>query len=96
MTTKRDILQPLEGLPTAALEQVKDFIIFLKATKGRRQPPLTGKALAKRQAVIIRKWADANLGPGFSGKEHDAVECLAEDEKLSEGNLPCRYYIKKK
>lgn len=27
MTTEREILQALEGLPTSALEQIKDFIL---------------------------------------------------------------------
>jgi len=55
MTTKPDILQALEGLPTAALEQVKDFIIFLKKTKGSRHPLLKEKALAKKQKEAIKK-----------------------------------------
>lgn len=32
MTTERDILQALRGLPTSALEQVRGFIILLKET----------------------------------------------------------------
>ncbi len=73
MTTERDILQALEGLPTPVLEQVKDFIIFLKETKGSRRPLLKQKALAKKQIEAVKKWAGANLGPGFSGREHDAI-----------------------
>lgn len=71
--TEQDILQALEGLPPAALEQVKDFILFLKATKGSRCSPLKEKVLAKKQVEAIKKWAGMNLGPGFSGKEHDAI-----------------------
>jgi hypothetical protein len=70
---QRDIIEALEGLPPATLEQVKDFILFLKAGKGRRQPPLAGKELAKRQVAAIKRWAGKDLGPGFSGKEHDAI-----------------------
>lgn len=73
MTTERDILQALEGLPTSALEQVKDFIIFLKETKGSQRPRPKQKAIAKKQIAAIKKWAGANLGPGFSGREHDAI-----------------------
>ncbi len=73
MTTERDILQALEGLPTAALEQVKDFILFLKETKGSQRPPLTEKAIAKKQIAAIKKWAGTNLGSGFSSREHDAI-----------------------
>ena len=72
MTTEQDILEALAGLPPAALEQVKDFILFLKAGKGRRRPPLAGKELAKRQVAAIKRWAGKDLGPGLSGKEHDA------------------------
>jgi hypothetical protein len=73
MTTKCDILQALEGLPTSVLEQVKDFIIFLKETKGTQRPLLKEKALAKQQREAIKKWAGANLGSGFAGQEHDAI-----------------------
>jgi hypothetical protein len=73
MTTKRDILQALEGLPLAVLEQVKDFIIFLKESKGSQRPLLKQKALAKKQREAVKKWAGANLGPGFSSREHDAI-----------------------
>ncbi|MBI3328273.1 MAG: hypothetical protein HYZ81_16410 [Nitrospinae bacterium] len=73
MTTQRDILQALEGLPPVVLEQVKDFILFLKETKGRRRSPRTGKELAKRQMAAIKRWAGKNLGPGFSGREHDGI-----------------------
>ena len=73
MTTERDILQALEGLPQAALEQVKDFILFLKKTKRQRQLPLKESELAKRQVAAIKKWAGKNLRPGFSGREHDAI-----------------------
>lgn len=80
MTTERDILQALKGLPTSALEQVKDFIVFLKETNGSQRPPLKQKALAKKQMEAIKKWAGTNLGPGFSGREHDEVlyECLTD------------------
>jgi hypothetical protein len=73
MTTERDILQALEGLPTSVLEQVKDFIIFLKETKGSQRPLLKEKALAKKQRETIKKWAGTKLRPGFSGREHDAI-----------------------
>jgi hypothetical protein len=67
------IIEVLEGLPAAALEQVKDFLLFLKESKGRRRLPLAGKELAKRQGAAIKRWAGKDLGPGFSGKEHDAI-----------------------
>lgn len=73
MTTERDILQALEGLPTSVLEQVKDFIIFLKETKCSQHPRPKQKAIAKKQITAIKKWAGTNLGPGFSGREHDAI-----------------------
>ena len=73
MATERDILQALEGLPPTILDQVKDFIIFLKETKGLPQPTLAGKALAKKQLVAIKKWAGTNLGSGFTGRDHDAI-----------------------
>jgi hypothetical protein len=73
MTTERDILHALEGLPKPVLEQVKDFILFLKETQGSQRPPLTEKALAKKQREAIKKWAETNLGPGFAGQEHDAI-----------------------
>lgn len=71
--TEREILQALEGLPTPVLEQVKDFIIFLKETKGSRRCLPKQKALAKKQIAAIKKWAGTNLGPGFSGREHDTI-----------------------
>ena len=73
MTTQRDILQAVEDLPPAALEQVKDFILFLKKTKRQRRPPLKESELVKRQVAAIKKWAGKNLRPGFSGREHDAI-----------------------
>ena len=73
MATERDILQALEGLPPASLDQVKDFITHLKEKKGQRRPALAGKALAKKQLAAIKKWAGVNLGPGFSSRDHDAV-----------------------
>jgi hypothetical protein len=73
MTTEREILQALEGLPTSVFEQVKDFIIFLKETKGSQRPRLKEKALAKKQMTAIKKWAGTNLGPGFLGRERDAI-----------------------
>jgi hypothetical protein len=73
MATERDILQALEGLPPAALNQVKDFITFLKETKSQRRPALASKALAKKQLVAIKKWAGVDLGPGFAGRDHDAI-----------------------
>jgi hypothetical protein len=78
--TERDILQALEGLPASALEQVKDFIIFLKETKGSQRPLLKEKVLAKKQREAIKKWAGTNLGPGFSGREHGAIlyDCMAD------------------
>jgi hypothetical protein len=53
--TKRDISQALEELPASALEQDKDFIVFLKETKGSRHPLLKEKALAKKQKEAIKK-----------------------------------------
>ena len=73
MTTQQDILQALEELPPAAIEQVKDFILFLKETKGRKRSPLIGKELAKKQTAAIKRWAGSDLGPGFSGRDHDAI-----------------------
>lgn len=73
MTTQRDILQALQGLPPEALEQIKDFILFLKESKGQGQHPPTGEELAMKQVVAIKKWAGRNLGPGFSGREHDTI-----------------------
>jgi hypothetical protein len=72
MTTERDILQALEGLPTSVLEQIKDFIIFLKE-KGTQHPRRKQKVLAEKQKEVIKKWAGTNLGPGFSGKEYEAI-----------------------
>ena len=72
MTTEQDILQALEGLPASAFAQIKDFILFLKE-KGSQRPLLKQKALAKKQIAAIKKWAGTNLGPGFSGREHDAI-----------------------
>jgi hypothetical protein len=63
----------VKGLPPLALEQAKDFIIFLKETKGSRRSTLQKKALAKKQIEAIKKWAGTNLGPGFAGQEHDGV-----------------------
>lgn len=73
MTTQRDILKAVEGLPQALLEQVKDFIARLKKKKGLQKAPLSGKALAKKQVAAIKKWAGTNLGQGFSGRDHDEV-----------------------
>jgi hypothetical protein len=73
VATGQDILEALAGLPAGVLEQVKDFITFLKEKKGLRRPPLTGKALARKQVAAIKKWAGANLGQGFSGRDHDDV-----------------------
>jgi hypothetical protein len=73
MTTQRDIMQALQGLPPEALEQVNDFILFLKESKSQGRHPLAGKDLATKQVAAIKKWAGKNLTPGFSGKEHDAI-----------------------
>ena len=67
------IVEALEGLPSAALDQVKDFILSLKETKARQRPSVIGGALAQRQVAAIKRWAGKDLGPGFSGKEHDAI-----------------------
>jgi hypothetical protein len=67
------IIEALEGLPPADLEQVKDFILFLKASEGQRRRPLSGNELAKRQVAAIKRWAGKDLGLGFSAKEHDAI-----------------------
>ena len=73
MTTEREILRALEGLPPAVVRQVKDFIVFLKEQHASQHAPRSRKILATKQAAAIKKWAGANLGPGFSGQEHDAV-----------------------
>ena len=73
MATEREILKALEGLPPAVLEEIKDFITLLREKKGLRRPPLTGKALARKQVAVITKWAGRDLGPGFSGRDHDEV-----------------------
>jgi hypothetical protein len=73
MTTRRDILQALQELPPEALAQVKDFILFLKETKGQGRHPPAVEELAKKQVAAIRKWAGRDLGPGFSGREHDTI-----------------------
>ena len=82
MTTERDILQALEGLPTPILEQVKDFITFLNETKRSRRPALKDKELAKKQTEAIKKWAGTNLGPGFSGRKHDRILYAKEEKKV--------------
>lgn len=73
MKVEQEILRALEELPSTALEQVKDFIAFLKETKGVRRSSLPGKELAKRQGAAIKRWAGANLGSGFAGKDHDEI-----------------------
>jgi hypothetical protein len=73
MATERDILHALEGLPPAVLDQVKDFIAYLKERRAPRRPALEEKALAKKQLTAIKKWAGTNLGPGFAGRDHDAI-----------------------
>jgi hypothetical protein len=73
MTTRRDILQALQGLPPEALEQVKDFILFLKESKAQGRHPPAGEDLATKQVAAIKRWAGKDLEPGFSGKEHDAI-----------------------
>lgn len=74
MATQRDILRAVEGLPPAVLEEVKNFIGLLKkGEKGSRRPALSAEALARKQVVSIKKWAGANLGQGFSGRNHDEV-----------------------
>ncbi|MBI4490958.1 MAG: hypothetical protein HY694_17885 [Deltaproteobacteria bacterium] len=54
MTTQRDILKAVEGLPQGLLEQVKDFIALLKEKKGARNAPLPDKALAKKKVAAIK------------------------------------------
>jgi hypothetical protein len=73
MTTQRDILQALQGLPPEALEQVNDFILFLKESKGQGRHRPAGEELAKKQMAAIKRWAGKDLEPGFLGKEHDAI-----------------------
>jgi len=73
MATEREILHALTGLPPAALSQVKDFIVFLKEQQASKHAPKNGKTLATKQTTAIKKWAGTPLGPGFSGREHDAV-----------------------
>ncbi len=73
MTAEREILQALAGLPPAAIDQVKDFIAFLKEKQAPRQAADRRKTLARKQLAAITKWAGANLDRGFSGREHDAI-----------------------
>ncbi len=73
MATERDILRTLEGLTPALLERVEDFILSLKESRAPKKPGLTGKTLARRQLDAIKKWGGRNLGPGFSGREHDQI-----------------------
>ena len=72
MAKKQDVVELLQGLPPDALEEVKNFADFLKR-KRAQQTSQSAKTLAKRQADAIRRWAGKDLGPGFSGKDHDAV-----------------------
>ena len=60
MTTRRDILQALQGLPPEALEEIKNFILFLKESKGQGRHPPAGEELAKKQVAAIKKWAGRN------------------------------------
>ena len=39
MTTEHEILHALEGLPPAAVRQVKDFIVSLKEQRATKSPP---------------------------------------------------------
>ena len=73
MATERDILHALEGLPPAVLDEVKDFITSLKERKAPRRPALEEKGLAQKQLAAIKKWAGTNLGPGFTGRDHDTI-----------------------
>ncbi len=73
MATEREILQALEGLPPTAIRQVQDFISFLKEQHASKRPTSKGKTLARKQASLIKKWAGADLGQGFSGRDHDSV-----------------------
>lgn len=73
MATESEIVQALEGLPPAVLEQVKDFIGFLKEKNGPRRLPQTERRVAKAQLAAIKKWAGAVLAQGFSGREHDTI-----------------------
>jgi len=73
MATEREILQALAGLPPAAVNQVKDFIVFLKEQQATKSLPRSPKLLARKQATAIKRWAGSHLGPGFSGRDHDAI-----------------------
>jgi hypothetical protein len=71
--TQEEIVQALEGLPPTVLEQVRDFVVFLRETKEARSSSSSGKELARRQTAAIKKWAGTELGPGFTGKDHDEM-----------------------
>lgn len=43
------------------------------ATDGIRRLSALRGALAKKQTAAIKKWAGANLGAGFSGRNHDEI-----------------------
>jgi hypothetical protein len=73
MSTEREILQALAELPPAVVTQVKDFIVFLKERHAAKSLPQSRKQLARKQATAIKRWAGTDLGPGFSGREHDAI-----------------------
>jgi len=73
MATEREILQALAELPPAAVNQIKDFIVFLKEKHAAKPSPNSGKLLARKQIAAIKKWAGARLGQGFSGRDHDAI-----------------------
>jgi len=73
MKIEKDVLRALKGLPNEMLVEVKDFIGSLKKARGQRRRHETEKALAKKQLATIKKWAGTDLGPGFAGREHDAV-----------------------
>ena len=73
MGAEREILQALAELPPAAVNQVKDFVVFLKEQHAAKSLPRSRKQLARKQVTAIQRWAGAHLGPGFSGRDHDAI-----------------------
>lgn len=74
MPGKSEILRALETLPEESLRDVTEFIKSLKRQNGKkRTTSRNDKLLAKKQTSAIKRWAGATLGPGFSGREHDAI-----------------------
>ena len=86
MTTGRDILRALEGLPMSALEQVKDFIIFTERNKGLITPSPERQSACEEAERSHKKWAGTNLGPGFSGREKSRVSGIVNKLRRDDAN----------